>query len=143
GPVRGRPRPDLVLHLARQRRRPGATQGRPGDRHLHVEGPRPVRDGAWQPCRRQRPRGHRPAVEQVHRRLVRGRQGRPEPGPAALRRRAGGDLARCLEPAGRHQDAVRRRSEEGLQGQGGGGQPDLNCGSVRAPFDCSLRCALR
>ena len=54
----------------------------------------------------------------LHRRLVRRRARRSAPRALAARPRKGGDLARRIELPRRRQNAPRRRSEEGVQGQG-------------------------
>ena len=64
-------------------------------------------------------------VESVRRRMVRGRQGRSQAAAAALRTGQRANLAQREQPVRGRQDAARRRSEGGLQGQGRGNGSQL------------------
>ena len=66
-------------------------------RDLRLQRPRPVRHAARHAQSRQRPRDHRPVLEPLRRRLVRGRQRRPEAGAVAPGRGSRRDLARRME----------------------------------------------
>ena len=74
GAIRERSQPDLVLRLDRQRARQVSAAPRLCHRDLRLQRPRPVRHAARHAQSRQRPRDHRPVLEPLRRRLVRGRQ---------------------------------------------------------------------
>ena len=83
----------------------------PGDRHLHRQGPRSVRQHRRRAQRRQRPGDDRAAVESVGRGLVRGRQVRSPARSAPARRRERQDLAQCDLDRRRDRMAARPRPQ--------------------------------